>query len=984
MKSKIAKTLLSVALLLCATSGYAVGYTQHDNFITINVKNQTSHGPKIVRLQVIGDKIIRVQSTSESVFKPKQSLIIVPQNAKSNFKVIENDGNVIVTTSCVKAFVDENTGRITFKDAKSKTILAESSIGGKTFSPFVVPEREIGVDSHLTESQKHGVSWHALFDSPADEAFYGLGQHQSEELNMKGKNEDLFQYNTKVSVPFVVSNRNYGLLWDSYSYCRFGNPDGYKQLNNLFTLYDKDGNKGSLTGTYVQKDGYKIVRGEDSIYYEFALPDLAKAKAGKNLGVGLLPKGFKLNGSHVTYEGFIESPVDNLYRFILYYAGYMKVYIDGKEVVPERWRTAWNPNSYKFTVPLHKGVKAKLLVDWYPDGDVSYCGLRAASPRSEAEQGKLSIWSEMTPDMDYYFIAGNNLDDVISGYRTLTGKAQVYPKWSLGFWQSRERYKNSEDIESTLSEFRKRHIPIDNIVQDWNYWKTDSWGDHTFESSRYPNPQAMLDSVHALNGRFMISVWPKFYCSVKNYKELDAKGWMYHQAVKDSIYDWLGYMGSFYDAYAEGARKMFWRQMDENLYSKYKFGIDSWWMDASEPNIRDCTPMWYRKALSGSTALGSTTEYFNAYSIVNADAIYNGQRSVNPNQRVFLLTRSGFAGEQRYSTATWSGDIGTRWEDMRAQMTAGMNYSISGLPFWGMDQGGFCVENRYVAAQQLYDKTGEENEDLKEWRELQTRWNEFGCFIPLYRTHGQWPLREVWNIAPENHPAYKTIVAYDKLRYRMMPYMYSMTGAVHFKDYTMMRPLVMDFNGDANVYDIKNQWMFGPSFMACPVGEYKARSRKVYLPKQRGWYDLYTNKYYLGGQTIDADAPYDKIPVFVPEGAIIPFGPDMEWSNEKPAELINLYVYQGHDGEFTLYEDEGTNYNYEKGKYATIKFAYNDKANTLVIGDRKGSYDGMLKSRRFNIIYHRKGQIVANAIDFDNISGTIVKYTGKCMSIRLK
>ncbi|MFW9601614.1 MAG: TIM-barrel domain-containing protein, partial [Prevotella sp.] len=621
---------------------------------------------------------------------------------------------------------------------------------------------------------------------------------------------------------------------------------------------------------------------------------------------------------------------------------------------------------------------------WYPDGDVSYCGLRAASPRSEEEQGKLSIWSEMTPDMDYYFIAGNNLDDVISGYRTLTGKAQVYPKWALGFWQSRERYKSSEDIESTLSEFRKRHIPIDNIVQDWNYWKTDSWGDHTFESSRYPNPQAMLDSVHALNGRFMISVWPKFYCNVKNYKELDAKGWMYHQAVKDSIYDWLGYMGSFYDAYAEGARKMFWRQMDENLYSKYKFGIDAWWMDASEPNVRDCTPMWYRKALTGATALGSTTEYFNAYSLVNADAIYNGQRSVNPNQRVFLLTRSGFAGEQRYSTATWSGDIGTRWEDMRAQMTAGMNYSISGLPFWGMDQGGFCVENRYVAAQQLYDRTGEENENLKEWRELQTRWNEFGCFIPLYRTHGQWPLREVWNIAPENHPAYKAIVAYDKLRYRMMPYMYSMAGAVHFKDYTMMRPLVMDFNGDNQVYDIKNQWMFGPSLMACPVGEYKARSRKVYIPKQRGWYDLYTNKYYVGGQTIDADAPYDKIPVFVPEGAIIPFGPDMEWSNQKPAELVNLYVYQGHDGEFTLYEDEGTNYNYENGKYATIKFVYNDKTNTLVIGDRKGSYDGMLRSRRFNIVYHRKGQTVANALDFDNISGIIVNYTGKSLSLKLR
>ena len=313
----------------------------------------------------------------------------------------------------------------------------------------------------------------------------------------------------------------------------------------------------------------------------------------------------------------------------------------------------------------------------------------------------MSVWSEMSRDMDYYFIAGKNADEVISGYRTLTGKASVYPKWAYGFWQSRERYKSSEDIEQTLGEFRKRHIPIDNIVQDWNYWPEDQWGSHEFEAARFPNPQAMLDSVHAMHGRFMISVWPKFYCNTDNYKALDAKGWMYGQAVKDQIKDWVGpgYVGSFYDAYSAGARKLFWKQMNDNLYTKYKQGIDAWWMDASEPNVRDCTPMWYRKALCGPTALGSSTEYFNAYSIVNADAIYNGQRSVNPNTRVFLLTRSGFAGEQRYSTATWSGDIGTRWEDMRAQMTAGINYSLAGLPMWGMDQGGFCVEKRYEAAQ---------------------------------------------------------------------------------------------------------------------------------------------------------------------------------------------------------------------------------------------------------------------------------------------
>ena len=589
----------------------------------------------------------------------------------------------------------------------------------------------------------------------------------------------------------------------------------------------------------------------------------------------------------------------------------------------------------------------------------------------------------MSPDMDYYFIAGQNLDEVISGYRTLTGKASLYPKWTLGFWQSRERYQSSKDIEDNMKKFRDLHIPVDNIVQDWNYWKLDSWGSHEFEAARYPNPQAMLDSVHAMNGRFMISVWPKFYDTVKNYKELDSKGWMYHQAIKDDIHDWLGFRGSFYDAYSDGARKMFWRQMDENLYTKYKFGIDAWWMDASEPNVRDCTPMWYRKALSGPTALGTSTEYFNAYSIVNADAIYNGQRSVNPNQRVFLLTRSGFAGEQRYSTATWSGDIATRWEDMRAQMTAGLNYSMAGLPFWGMDQGGFCVENRYVAAQQEFDKTGKENADLKEWRELQARWNQFGCFVPLYRTHGQWPTREVWNIAPADHPAYKTIVAYDKLRYRLMPYLYSMAGMVHFKDYTMMRGLVMDFNGDDNVYDIKDQWMFGPALMACPVGEYQKYSRNVYLPKQKGWYDFYTGKHYAGGQTIVADAPFDKIPVFVPEGSILPVGPEMEWSDQKKAELIDLYVYAGKDGSYTLYEDEGTNYNYEKGKYAMIDFKYNDAQKTVTIAARKGAFDGMLQKRRFNIVLvsdnNQQGISLAKAP-----KGKMVKYAGKTVTVKLK
>ena len=983
---RITKTLfISAVLLMSATGLQAAGFIQKGNYLTVQMKEHQNYGPSQIRLQVVNDQIIRVQATAEQSFRNKQSLIIVPQNSKANYKVEEQGDKLIITTAAMRAVLNEATGQITFYDLKDNVLLNEVAQGGKTFKPFTVPDREIGVDiAKVPEAQKHGWSWRALFDSPDNEAFYGLGQHQSEELNMKGKNEDLFQYNTKVSVPFVISNKNYGILWDSYSYCRWGNPEDYLQLNRAFKLYDKDGKEGQLTGTYVDKNGKKIVRGEDSIYFEYAMPEASEVcnKTDKG-GIQNLPKGFALNGSKVVYEGYVEAPTNSFYQFILYYAGYMKIYIDGKLVVPERWRTAWNPNSYKFETPIKKGVKTSIRIEWQPDGDVSYCGLRVAAPRSEAEKNQLSIWSEMSPDMDYYFIAGQNLDEVISGYRTLTGKASLYPKWTLGFWQSRERYQSSKDIEDNLKKFRDLKIPVDNIVQDWNYWKLDSWGSHEFEAARYPNPQAMLDSVHAMNGRFMISVWPKFYDTVKNYKELDAKGWMYHQAIKDDIHDWLGFRGSFYDAYSDGARKMFWRQMDENLYSKYKFGIDAWWMDASEPNVRDCTPMWYRKALSGPTALGTSTEYFNAYSIVNADAIYNGQRSVNPNQRVFLLTRSGFAGEQRYSTATWSGDIATRWEDMRAQMTAGLNYSMAGLPFWGMDQGGFCVENRYVAAQQEFDKTGKENADLKEWRELQARWNEFGCFVPLYRTHGQWPTREVWNIAPADHPAYKSIVFYDKLRYRLMPYLYSMAGMVHFKDYTMMRGLVMDFNGDDNIYNIKDQWMFGSALMACPVGEYQKYSRNVYLPKQKGWYDFYTGKHYAGGQTIVADAPYEKIPVFVPEGSILPVGPEMEWSDQKKPELIDLYVYAGKDGSYTLYEDEGTNYNYEKGKYATIDFLYDDAQKTLTIGARKGSFDGMLQKRRFNVVLvsgdNQQGISLAKAP-----RGKKVKYAGQAITVKLK
>ncbi len=966
-------TFLCLTACLCLAACSSGGsYETTDDGVIVKLDQKQSTDARMVRLQVMGDKLIHVSATPDKAFSERESLCVIPQDNKTEFTVEEADGSVTLVTSEIRATVSTATGEVTFADADGNLILAENAGGGKTFTPIEI------------EGKKE-YSVRQVFESPDDEAFYGLGQHQADEFNYKGKNEELFQYNTKVSVPFIVSTKNYGILWDSYSLSRFGNPEDYSQLSEVFTLYDKDGQKGALTGTYIPappkgpgvaplkpEDFPKpIIRREENIYFEHLVRgDLAH--------VVNLPEDFNYYGSKVTYEGQIEPSESATYSFILYYAGYTKVYIDGKLVVPERWRTAWNPNSYKFTCELEGGRKVPLKIEWQPDGAVSYCGLRVMQPVDPQEQAKQSWWSEMNPQIDYYFVYGEDMDDVISGYRTLTGKAQVMPRWAMGFWQSRERYSTQDQLLSTLKEFRDRQIPIDNIVQDWSYWPEDAWGSHEFDAERYPDPKAMVDSVHAMHGRIMISVWPKFYTSTEHYKEFDEHGWMYQQAVRDSILDWIGpgYPGSFYDAYDPDARKLFWNQMNEHLYS---LGIDAWWMDASEPNIRDCTDMQYRKDLCGPTALGPSAEYFNAYALMNAEAIYDGQRGVNPDDRVFLLTRSGFAGLQRYSTATWSGDIGTRWEDMKAQISAGLNFAVSGIPYWTMDIGGFCVEERYMRGQIEFDRTGRENPDLKEWRELNTRWYQFGAFCPLYRAHGQFPLREIWNIAPENHPAYKSIAYYTRLRYNLMPYIYSLAGMTHFEDYTIMRPLVMDFTDDMSVRNVGDQYMFGPALMACPVYTYGARSREVTFPQGTLWYDVYTGRAIEGGRRT-VDAPYERIPLFARAGAIIPYGPDIQYSDEKPADNITLYVYKGADGSFTLYEDENVNYNYEKGAYATIPFEYNEAAGTLTIGQRQGEFPGMLAERTFNIVSVDKNHPKPYNL---NASGVKVKYDGSEQTIKL-
>jgi alpha-D-xyloside xylohydrolase len=426
-------------------------------------------------------------------------------------------------------------------------------------------------------------------------------------------------------------------------------------------------------------------------------------------------------------------------------------------------------------------------------------------------------------------------------------------------------------------------------------------------------------------------------------------------------------VSTFYDAFNPDARKGFWDLINKKIFVK---GIDAWWMDASEPDILSNVSPEKRIQQMTPTAIGTGSEYLNAYPLQNAKGIYEGQRSADTNKRVFLLTRSGFAGSQRFGAAIWSGDIGSTWHDMKMQIAAGINFSMSGLPYWTMDIGGFVVPEKF-------EKPNEK--DLEEWRELMTRWTQFGAFVPLFRVHGQYPFREIYNVAPQDHPAYKSFLYYDKLRYRLLPYTYSLAGAAYHANYTIMRGLAMDFGSDTAVLNIPDQYMFGPSLLINPVYGNKQLVREMYLPKSNGWYDLYSGKWFAGGQRINAAAPYEKIPVFVKAGSIIPFGPALQYTAEKPADTITLNIYTGADASFNLYEDEGINYNYEKGRFSTIHIKYTEANKTLTIEDRKGDFSGMLQQRVFNIVWIAKDKPIG--IDANINTGKKIIFKGNKVTI---
>jgi alpha-D-xyloside xylohydrolase len=934
-------------LILCfvAISCKQAKYEKNADGVTIHLKKLKETEAKLLRIKVITDNIIRVTASPADSFSSAKSIMALDKiREKTDWQLEKGKDEIAIKTSALKVTVSLNTGGITFTDTTGKTILSEST-SGRSFVP-------VKLDNLPTYNIKQ------VFESPDDEAFYGLGQHQNGLMNYKGKDVDLTQYNTVAVIPFVISSYNYGILWDNYSITKFGDSRQYQPLSSL-KLYTRDGVAGGLTAKYLMRNNPEQVieqRSESTIEYEF-LKDMKK-----------FPPKFNLNEGMVVWEGFLESENEGINKLLLMSAGYTKVWLDNKLVV-DKWRQCWNPNKNQLLLNMETGKRYPIKIEWIPDGGESFIAMQALPPMDQEEQNKLSLFSEAGDQIDYYFIYGNNADDVISGYRNITGKATLLPKWAMGLWQSRERYKTQDELLDVVKQFRTKKIPLDNIVLDWQYWRIDQWGSHEFDSARFPDAKAMISDLHnKYNTQLMISVWPKFYVGTKHYDIMNSKGYLYTQNVLNNQKDWIGYVSTFYDAYNPDARKLFWNFVNEKLFS---IGIDGWWLDATEPDILSNISVQDRKDLMKPNYLKSPSKYFNTFSVVNAMGVYDGQREANPDQRVFILTRSAYAGIQRYASATWSGDIGSRWEELKLQIPAGINFSLSGTPYWTTDIGGFAVEKRYENPSAA---------DLAEWRELMTRWFQFGTFCPLFRVHGQFPFREMYNIAPDNHAAFKAMLSFNKLRYRLMPYIYSLAGKTYFDDYTIMRGLVMDFNYDTNIPNITDEFMFGPSLLICPVYQYKATSREVYLPANTGWYELFTGTYYNGGKTIQAEAPIEKIPIFVKEGSILPFGPDIQYTTEKKADPITLYVYTGSNGSFDLYEDENLNYNYEKGAYSIIPVSFNQESKTLTIGERKGSFPGMLPERTFRIIWVTKD--TPASLNYDAATKEIIKYTGKAITIK--
>jgi len=942
MKNRNVIPLCMVSLLLFISCNREMSrFNQSKDGVVISLDSSITGGVKRLKINIISENTFQVLASATDSFSTRESLAVIDQIGDPiDFDVNQDGRSIIISTSKLMAKVNTEDGTIDFMDMNQNSLLKEK----KRALDYV----EAPLDKYYNIEQQFSLS--------DGEALYGGGQINNNILNYRGNKALLMQTNHNAVNPFFLSTKGYGILWDNYSETQFDN---------------------------------------------------------------------------------------------------------------------------------------------------------------ETDINTLVLRSEVADEINYYFVYAENSDGIIAGYRMLTGHAPLYGKWAYGYWQSKERYKSQDDILGVAKEYRERKIPIDNIVQDWQYWKKGYWNDMKFDKERFPSPKKMIQEIHDLNFHYMITIWPGSDKKTELYKKIKVAGYAYDDITADG--------GFICDMFNDECGDIFWNHMKENLFD---VGVDAWWLDGTEPAVNnEFYPYCIKHELINNGVKhtkGTFRRYLNPYSLVESEHIYRNQRAVSDQKRVFMMSRSGFTGQQRNAAATWSGDINSTWEVLKYQIPAGFPLCMSGLPYWTSDIGGFFAEE-YCPGGCLKDVMPEG------YKELYVRWFQFGAFSPLFRSHGTFYPREVWQFGEPGSDNYQALLKADNLRYRLMPYIYSLAWRVTNEGYTIMRGLPFAFPKDEQTHEITDQFMFGDAILVSPVlnsikgkdikpvpvpasnyfnnngeqgkldiepiavegdqveemkgsedavkhpgnweewgvcfemgctrisgqlltqeaGKYEVflnqfagnvilapfnvtkrvedmetgekasfdnlkantkykivvdycaegefnefywitpgqrenapdnkTTRDLYLPKDNKWVNFWTGETFEGGQEITVDAPIDKIPLFVKAGSILPMGPFIQYTSEKPADPIELRIYTGADGEFELYEDENDTYNYEKGIYSTIKFTWNDAEQKLTIGKREGEFPGMLQERTFKITWVAPNRGIGEGINEQ--PDQVITYAGEAIEI---
>jgi alpha-D-xyloside xylohydrolase len=825
-----------------------------------------------LRIRPLANNAVRIMLTRDSgVALPE--LVFTAEHPVPKFSVSDSSRQVKVICDRITVVFDKQTGALSFTDASGERFLQE-----KAGTRRLVPDSVMGEPCFIAEQS---------FASTADEHLWGLGQFQDGYFDVKNVTRRLTQVNSQIAIPFVYSSKGYGLLWHQYGLTDFNPTDTPVTLEKEERVSPQDKKTAEVTTT-----------------------------SGTE----------RLSQDQNVYRGIFRAPNDGTYSIFLDLGDMGNrhyVAIDGNPCIDQS--NYWLPPTAGALVQLKAGEHTvQVACKSTNNPKVTWKGV----------DGLTTFRSPNARLLDYVVFYGPSADSVIASYRRLSGNVPMLPRWAFGYWQCRERYTSGTHLVETVKEFRKRQIPLDVIVQDWQYWGKYGWGVMKFDEANYPNPAGFIKDLHDLNAHFNISVWENLDKNSEIGKDYVARKLFLPESP------WV-------DMLNPEARKVHWGALNENLFS---LGVDSWWMDATEPE---------NDGLRGkATYLGLGDFYRLTYPLFVSQAVYEGQRRTTSDKRVCILTRSAFLGQHRYGTINWSGDIGGTWDAFKRQIVAGLNYTITGLPFWTTDIGGFFRPGAMQYADEKY-------------HELLTRWFQWGAFNPIFRVHGYQSETEPWKYGPKVEKDVRTMLS---LRYRLLPYIYSEAWQVTSNGSTMMRPLVMDFKDDATALTRPFEFMFGKALLVAPITEPNISTWSVYLPSCAGWYDFWTGKRYAGNQTTPFAAPRDRIPLLVRAGSIIPLGPPVQ-SSADPSDPIEIRIYPGADGDFTFYEDENDNYDYERGRHSLISFQWNDVQRRLTIGERRGHFLGMPLAHTLNIILvgENKGIGVAASTAFDKT----IHYSGK-------